>query len=126
LSIPSRATRISPSVALVFVVLVLSGVSVRAQSERDRSQLRTVQGYVLDKSQNPIVNGIVYLRNKKTDNIRTQISDSQGHYQFTGLDPNVDFEIHAQYKKLKSSRHTISTFDDRRHIDINLIIPINK
>ncbi|HXT87544.1 MAG TPA: carboxypeptidase-like regulatory domain-containing protein, partial [Verrucomicrobiae bacterium] len=76
---------------------------MRAQKDRDRSQLRTVQGIVLDKNQTPIVNGIVYLRNKKTNNIRTHISDSQGHYQFTGLDPNVDFEIHAEYKKRKSS-----------------------
>lgn len=125
MSVISRATRITPSVALLFVVLVLSGVPVQAhrQSDRDRSQLRTVEGSVLDKDQNPIANGIVYLLNKKTNNIRTHISDSQGHYQFTGLDPNADFEIHAEYKKRKSARHNISSFDERRHIEINLIIP---
>lgn len=121
----SRATRLAPSVTCILAVLVLSGASVRAQRDRDRSQLRTVQGVVLDKNQNPIVNGIVYLRNKKTNNIRTHISDSQGHYQFTGLDPNVDFEIHAEYKKRKSSSHTISSYDDRRIFDVNLVIPIN-
>lgn len=117
-------SRLTPSVAVVLTVLVLSGVSVRAQSDRSRSQLRTVQGFVLDKSQNPIANGIVYLRNKKTNNIRTHISDSQGHYQFTGLDPNVDFEIHAEYKKVKSAHHTISSYDDRRTFEVNLVIPI--
>jgi len=121
----SKASRLAPSVTCILAVLVLSGVSVRAQSERDRSQLRSVQGIVLDKSQNPIVNGIVYLRNKKTNNISTHISDSQGHYQFTGLDPNVDFEIHAEYKSRKSSHHTISSYDDRRIFDINLVIPMN-
>ena len=125
MSISSKATRLAPSVTCVLAVLVLSGISVHAQSERDRSQLRTVQGIVLDKSQNPIVNGVVYLRNKKTNNISTHISDSQGHYQFTGLDPNVDFDIHAEYKRRKSSSHTISSYDDRRIFDINLVIPMN-
>lgn len=120
-----NATRITSSVALVFVVLVLLGVSVRAQSDRDRSQLRTVHGNVTDKDQNPIADGIVYLRNKKTDNIRTQISDSQGHYQFTGLDSGVDFEIHAEYKRRKSPKRTISSFDSRNDIEINLVIPAN-
>jgi protocatechuate 3,4-dioxygenase beta subunit len=118
-----KATRITSSVALAFVVLVLSGVSIQAQSDRDRSQLRAVHGTVMDKDQNPIADGVVYLRNKKTDNIQTQISDSQGHYQFTGLDPNADFEIHAEYKHRKSSRHTISSFDSRNDIEINLVIP---
>ncbi|MFZ0333457.1 MAG: carboxypeptidase-like regulatory domain-containing protein [Candidatus Acidiferrales bacterium] len=121
-----RATRITSSVALFLAVLVLSGVSVRAQDDRDRSQLRTVHGSVMDKDQNPIANGIVYLHNKKTNNIRTQISDSQGHYQFTGLDPNDDFEIHAEFKRRKSSKHTISSFDSRNDIEINLTIPTDK
>ena len=121
-----RPTRITSSVALVFVALVLSGVSVGAQSDRDRSQLRAVHGNVMDKDQNPIADGIVYLRNKKTDNVKTQISDSQGHYQFTGLDPNDDFEIHAEFKHRKSSRHTISSFDSRNDIEINLVIATNK
>ncbi|MGB6482935.1 MAG: carboxypeptidase-like regulatory domain-containing protein [Candidatus Acidiferrales bacterium] len=121
-----RATRITSSVALVFVVLVLSGVSIHAQDGRDRSQLRTVHGNVMDKDQNPIASGIVYLRNKKTNNVKTQISDSQGHYQFSGLDPNVDFEIHAEFKHRKSSKHTISSFDSRNDIEINLAITTNK
>jgi hypothetical protein len=120
-----KATRITSSVALVFVVLVLSGVPLHAQSDRDRSQLRAVHGTVMDKDQNPIADGIVYLRNKKTDNIRTQISDSQGHFQFSGLESDADFEIHAEFKRHKSSKHNISSFDSRNDIEINLVIPTN-
>jgi Carboxypeptidase regulatory-like domain len=121
-----RATQITSSVVLVFVVLVLSGVSIRAQDQRDRSQLRAVHGNVMDKDQSPIASSIVYLRDKKTDDVKTQISDSQGHYQFTGLDPNVDFEIYAEFKHRKSSKHTISSFDSRNDIEINLTIPLDK
>lgn len=120
-----KATRITSSVALAFVVLVLSGIPVSAQSDRDSSQLRSVHGEVMDRAQSPIVNGIVYLQNKKDNNVRTQISDSQGQYRFTGLDPNVDFEIYAEYKRHKSSRRTVSSFDSRRDIQMDLTIPVN-
>lgn len=121
-----KATRMTSSVALLFVGLVLSGVSaasIRSQDGRDRSQLRSVHGMVMDKDQNPIANGIVYLQNKKNNNVRTQISDAQGQYHFTGLDASADFEIHAEYKRRKSSRHTISSFDSRNDIEVNLTIP---
>lgn len=120
-----RTTQIASSVALVLVVVALSGIPLQAQNERDRSQLRSVHGLVLDRRQNPIPNGIVYLQNKKTNNVRTHISDSQGHYQFSGLNPNDDFEIYAEYKRHKSSRHSISSFESRRDIQLDLTIPIN-
>ncbi len=120
-----RTAQIASSVALVFVVVALSGIPAHPQSERDRSQLRSVHGLVLDRRQTPIPNGIVYLRNKKTNNVRTHISDSQGHYQFSGLNPNDDFEIYAEYKRLKSSHHTISSFDSHQDIQLDLTIPIN-
>jgi hypothetical protein len=120
-----RTTQIASSVALVFVVVALSGISTHPQSERDRSQLRSVHGLVLDRRQTPIPNGIVYLRNKSNNNVRTHISDSQGHYQFSGLNPNDDFEIYAEYKHHKSSSHTISSFESRHDIQLDLIIPIN-
>lgn len=54
--------------------------------------------------------------------IEAYISEANGSYRFSGLDPNVDFEIHTEYKKAKSARRSISSFDDRRDIEINLII----
>lgn len=107
---------------LLAAALAFSASSARAQDPQGRSQLRTVHGSVLDQNNNPVANGIVYLHNKKTNTIRTYISEPNGAYRFSGLDPNVDFEIHAELKKAKSSRHSISSFDDRRDIEINLVI----
>lgn len=121
-----RTTWIAPSVVLVLAFMALPASTMGAQSERNRSQLRTVHGSVLDRNDNPIPNGIVYLLNKKDHSVRTYIADSTGHYRFTGLDPNVDFEIHAKYKHHNSAHHTISSFDDRRNIEINLIVPIKR
>jgi len=117
-----RKSQIAPSLMLLLAITAVSAANVRAQSERDRSQLRTVHGSVLDHDDNPIPTGVVYLLNKKTHTVRTYIADSAGHYRFTGLDPNVDFQIHAEYKHHKSASRTISSFDDRRDIEINLSI----
>lgn len=111
--------------AIALPLLLATAIAVspaRSQDGQGRSQLRTVHGSVLDQNNNPIANGVVYLHNKKTNTVRTYISEANGTYRFSGLDPNVDFEIHAEYKKAKSSRHSISSFDDRRDIEINLVI----
>lgn len=79
----------------------------------------------MDKDQNPIANGIVYLQDKKNNNVRTQITDAQGQYHFSGLDASADFELHAEYKHRKSSRRTVSSFDSRKDIEVNLTIPLN-
>jgi hypothetical protein len=84
------------------------------------SQVRTVHGGVLDKSDNIVNGGVVYLQNKKTQVIRTYISDEDGQYTFSGLDPNVDYDIHAEQNGLTSITKTISSFDSRKDIVLTL------
>lgn len=108
--------------ALLIAAMFALAASAGAREPRSRSHLRTVHGSVLDRKDNPLPNGVVYLRNKRNNVIRTYIADSSGHYRFSGLDPNADYEIQAKYKQASSARHTISSFDDRRDIEINLII----
>jgi len=79
-----------------------------------------VHGQVLDKSDNPVPSSIVYLLNAKTQAVRTYIADSSGQYRFSGLDPNVDYEVHAEHNGLTSSVRTVSSFDSRRDIEVNL------
>ena len=52
--------------------------------------------------------------------IRTYISDDQGQYTFSGLDPNVDYDIHAELNGLTSITKTISSFDSRKDIVVTL------
>jgi hypothetical protein len=119
-----RANWIASSAVLVLLTLSAGSPTTRAQDERDASQLRAVHGTVMDKNDNPIPSSIVYLRNMRTNTVRTYIPGNDGLYRFTGLDPNVDFQIQAEYKHQKSSKRTISSFDDRRDIEINLVIPL--
>jgi hypothetical protein len=104
-------------VPLLFVLLSPFGVG--AQKKGDL-QLRTVRGAVLDKDENPAPSAIVYLKNVKSQAVKTYIADDKGLYRFSGLDPNVDYEIHAEQKDLISPTRTVSSFDSRSDIDMPL------
>jgi hypothetical protein len=85
-----------------------------------QSELRTVHGAVLDKAENPVSSAVVYLKNVRTLAVKTYISDRAGEYRFSGLDPNVDYEVHAESESLTSNTRTVSSFDGRKDIVISL------
>jgi hypothetical protein len=105
----------------IFFIFLFAIVAVLPLAARQKdAEVRTVHGGVLDKSDNIVNGGVVYLQNKKTMVIRTYISDDQGQYTFSGLDPNVDYDIHAELNGLTSITKTISSFDSRKDIVVTL------
>jgi hypothetical protein len=98
---------------------VPSGAQTKDQKKAE-AQLRTVRGAVLDKSENPVPSSVVYLKNVKTQAVKTYIADDTGHYRFSGLDPNADYEIHAEHEDATSPTRTISSYDTRRDIEVTL------
>ena len=102
------------------LVGLLLPVAAEAQDKKRESQLRTVHGVVLDKEDAPVTGGVVYLKNTRTQVVATRIAKDQGEYSFSGLDPNVDYEIHAEKEGMMSGKKTISSFDSRKDIVVNL------
>jgi protocatechuate 3,4-dioxygenase beta subunit len=98
----------------------MAAAAAEGRNQNTQTELRTVHGVVLDKNQNPVASSIVYLLNTKTQDVRTYIAGADGQYRFSGLDPNVDYEIHAEHGDLTSSTQTVSSFDSRRDIEIVL------
>ena len=90
------------------------------EQKRAEAQLRVLHGSVIDKAENPIPSSVVYLKNVKSQAVKTYIADESGNYRFSGLDPNVDYEIHAEHDDLSSPVRTISSFDSRRDIEVTL------
>jgi hypothetical protein len=92
-----------------------------AQDAKHEAQLRTVRGVVADKSsEDPVPSAVVFLRNTRTNAVRSYIANEEGTYRFSGLDPNVDYEIHAEKDGAKSATRTISSFDNKKDIVLNL------
>jgi protocatechuate 3,4-dioxygenase beta subunit len=111
-------------VAVLFVSF-LAAMPARAQEQskeqkRAEAQLKVLHGSVIDKSENPVPASVIYLKNVKSQAVKTYIADESGNYRFSGLDPNVDYEIHAEHDDLTSSIRTVSSFDGRRDIEVTL------
>jgi Carboxypeptidase regulatory-like domain len=108
-------------IALLFFAAVGS-----AQDKKREAQLRTVKGVVLDKSENAVSGSVVFLKNTRTNSVRSSYTDDSGSYRFSGLDPNADYEVHAEKDGEKSTTRTVSSFDSRKEIDLNLKIDRKK
>jgi hypothetical protein len=91
------------------------------QDAKHEAQLRTVRGVVADKaSESPVPSAVVFLRNTRTNAVRSYIANDEGDYRFSGLDPNVDYEIHAEKDGAKSAIRIVSSFDNKKEIVITL------
>lgn len=87
---------------------------------------KTVEGKVVGSSNKPKSGAIVYLRNTKTDDIKSFISTADGSYRFGQLSPDVDYEIWAEYQGRKSNTKTISSFDSKKLLDYQLKVDTDK
>jgi protocatechuate 3,4-dioxygenase beta subunit len=105
---------------VVVALAILVALPARAQDQKKEAQLRTLHGSVVDKDETPVPSSVVYLMNVKTQAVKTYIADDAGSYRFSGLDPNVDYQIHAEHNDLTSPTHTVSNFDSRRDIEVIL------
>jgi hypothetical protein len=113
--------KLTKAIALVALV-ALAAVALCAQgnSKGKDSQLRTVRGTVVDNAEAPVETAVVYLKNVHSQDITTHLSDSDGTFRFSGLDLNVDYEIHAEREGMTSATRSISNFDTRKEFVLTL------
>jgi hypothetical protein len=103
------------------LLLVLSVAAYAAPDKKEKQQGRLLFGKVLDQQDNPVAGAIVYLTNTRTHAVKTYIVSQEGTYRFPGLS-TVDYEVYAQYNGHKSDTKSVSQFDDRSQVYIDLKI----
>jgi protocatechuate 3,4-dioxygenase beta subunit len=104
--------------------IALASAAAAQDNKKSDAELRTIRGTVLDKDETPMPSGVVYLLNVKTQAVKTYIADDAGNYRFSGLDPNVDYEVHAEHDDMTSATRTISSFDSRR--DVEMVLKLSR
>jgi carboxypeptidase family protein len=117
-------TRALLQIAVVIALGIAFALPAAAQDKKSDAQLRTIRGTVLDQDETPTPSGVVYLLNVKTQAVKTYIADEAGNYRFSGLDPNVDYEVHAEHNAMTSPTRTVSSFDSRR--DVELVLKLSR
>jgi Carboxypeptidase regulatory-like domain len=113
--------RHSALISCAFLLAVSFALASAAPDKKEQQQGRLLYGKVLDDHDNPVPSAIVYLTNTRTHAVKTYIIGDDGTYRFPGLG-NVDYEVYAQFKGRKSDTKSVSQFDDRPQVYIDLKI----
>jgi hypothetical protein len=95
-----------------------------AFDKKDKSVGRLLFGKVLDPQDSPLPDAVVYVTNTRTRAVKTYIVGPDGTYRFPALSNAVDYEVYAQYKGHKSDTKSVSQFDDRSQVYLDLKIDI--
>jgi Carboxypeptidase regulatory-like domain len=105
-------------IALTLLLVSLAAVAEPFEKKTDNS--RVLSGRVADRQDNAVPNAVVYLTNTRTRAVKTYIVGQDGVYRFPSLAPNIDYEVYAQFNGHKSDTKTVSQFDNRQQLNINL------
>jgi carboxypeptidase family protein len=118
---PKRFVRMALIIACGLLVAT-AAVAATPPDKKDKTVGRLLLGKVLDHQDGPVVNAVVYLTNTRTRAVKTYIVGQDGTYRFPSLSNGVDYEVYAQYNGHKSDTKSVSQFDDRSQVYIDLKI----
>ncbi|HWP84613.1 MAG TPA: carboxypeptidase-like regulatory domain-containing protein [Terriglobia bacterium] len=92
---------------------------------KPQAAIKSLVGEVVNSQGAKLAQAVVHLKDKKTLEVKTRITDGQGKYVFRGLDREADYEVHAEHKGVSSPTKSVSRFDDRDEIFLVLEVPVN-
>ena len=106
---------------VAITLLLMTLVAVAAPYKDKNAQVgKLLTGKVLDKHDSPVPSAVVYITNTRTRTIKTYIVGTDGAFRFPALSPDIDYEVYAQFNGRKSDTKTVSQFDNRTQINIDL------
>ena len=117
-----RLTSIAAVLLACGALFVVPTAKAAAVFQRGQAEVRTLVGRVVDDREQPLPKAIVYLKNTKNLAIKTYISEPDGTFRFSGLAPNIDYEVYAEHEGARSDSKTLSGFDSRRQVSVTLKI----
>jgi hypothetical protein len=88
-----------------------------------QAAIKSLVGDVVGSDGSKLAQAVVHLKNRKTLEVKTRITDTQGKYVFRGLDRDADYDVHAEYQGAQSPKKTVSSFDDRDEVNLTLEVP---
>jgi Carboxypeptidase regulatory-like domain len=117
----NRTRSLVAVVAAVCALFVLINTPASAGLDQKKAT-RLLFGKVLDPQDNPLPDAVVYLTNTRDRAVKTYIVGPDGTFRFPALSAAIDYEVYAQYKGHKSGTKSVSQFDDRSQVYLDLKI----
>jgi hypothetical protein len=102
------------------LLALLGALASASPDKKDKPTGRLLYGKVLDPQDNPLPDAVVYVTNTRNKAVKTYIVGPDGSYRFPALSTATDYEVYAQFKGKKSETKSVSQFDDRSQVYIDL------
>lgn len=102
------------------------GHAGKKQPKPPIAAVRIAEGAVVNGEKKPVQGAIVYLENPLSLDIKSYLSDGNGHFHFSQLAPQTDYEVWAEQDGIQSKHKFISQFSNHTRFDFNLILDANK
>ena len=106
------------------IVLILSaGLFAQKQSREERrteANSRAVQGLVTGAGDQPVTGAVVQLKDMRTLQVRSYITQSDGAYHFSGLRMDIEYQVTAKSGDLTAGPRSLSIFDTRKDAIMHL------
>jgi len=114
------------TLALLLCVAITAGAQFTSVKRRpDPGPMpKNIHGMVSDLRGKPLVSAKVFIRDLKSNVVRTQTTDSQGIYQIFALPPSIDYLVWAEFNGKSSDRRTVSGFLNRQDNVLNFQLDV--
>ena len=108
--------------ALVACALLCASAGLAQEKKKSKGDehIRSVHGLVTDAEDKPVSGAVVQLKNTKTLQIRSFITQDNGSYYFHELSTDVDYDLRADYHGASSPTKSLSSFDSRKDATLDL------
>jgi carboxypeptidase family protein len=111
------------AVSILAVALVLScGLLAQKKTKEERREeanSRTVQGLVTGADEKPVVGAVVLLKDMRSLQVRSFITQDDGTYHFSGLKGDIEYQLTAKAGDASAGPKTLSIFDSRKEAILN-------
>ena len=116
-------TRFSAQFAITLLLWVwlgqLSGVLLAPAKEKEKPT-KSIRGTVFDSKQNVVPGAKVFVKKVKKNITTVLVTDEKGEFAVYWLDPQFDYEVHAEKGNLSSVVKTVSSFLARKDTALSL------
>jgi Carboxypeptidase regulatory-like domain len=119
----NRTRNVTRMLTLAAVALLLSAgllAQTKTKAEkREEANSRSVMGTVVGADDQPVNGAVVQLKDMRTLQVRSFITQNDGQYHFSGLRADTDYQLTAKSGEATAAPRTLSIFDNRKEAVMN-------
>jgi len=109
--------RLAAAAGVAALAMLCAGLSVQAQQH---AAPKVLSGHVTDDAGKPVQDAVVYLKDARTQGVRSCFTVEDGSYRFVQLPATDEYEVWAESAGRKSKTRSINSFDAKTQVTIDL------